>query len=165
MLTSDRLRELGSRDDQHTSRNNANHADVLHGTLVCFCSQVQDGYSLLNTQKVARLLTNRAECLHCNQSEKLSQQPTPQACAWKKTKSSSGLLYLGDEYLQTLRKLHVVLKQLWHRQDGCSLLAMALFSQRRQLVGVTSNFSNNKYFSIQELHALSLLQGSLATKL
>ena len=123
---SDHLRELGSCDGQHTSRNNADHADVLHGTLVRFCSQIWDSYSLLNTQKVARSLTNRAECLHCNQSEKLSQQPTPQACAWKKTKSSSGLLYLG-KYLQTLKKLHTVLKQLWRRRDGCFVISHSPF--------------------------------------
>ena len=126
MLTSDRLQELGSRNGQHTSRNNADHANVLHGTLVRFCSRVQDGYSSLNTQEMACSLTNRAECLHCNQSEKLSQQPTPQACAWKKTKSSSGLLYLG-EYLQTLRKLHAVLKRLWRRWDGCFVISHSPF--------------------------------------
>ena len=107
----------------NSCRNNADHADVLHGTLVHFCSQVWDGYSLLNTQKVVHSLTNRAECLHCNQSEKLSQQPTPQACAWKKTKSSSGFLDLG-EYLQTLRKLHTVLKRRW---DGCFIISHCPF--------------------------------------
>ena len=50
VLTSDHLQELGSSAGQHTSRNNVDHADVLHGTLVCFCSQVWDGYSLLNTK-------------------------------------------------------------------------------------------------------------------
>ena len=43
-----------------------------------------------------------------------------------------------------------------------SSLATALFSRRRQLVGVTSNFSNNKYFAILELHALSPLHGSIS---
>ena len=43
-----------------------------------------------------------------------------------------------------------------------SSLATALFSRRRQLVGVTSNFSNNKYFAILELHALSPLRGLIS---
>ena len=42
-----------------------------------------------------------------------------------------------------------------------SSLATTLFSRCRHLVGVTSNFSNNKYFAIQELHALLLLCGSI----
>ena len=119
------------------TRNNTNHANVLHSTLVRLCPEVRDAYSLLNTQRAPDIcwqieLDNRTTI----KSEKLHKL----SCAWKKTKSSSGLLYLGEQlhvHVETLKKTACSAKNDFGIGGTIVLsLATALFSRRRQLVDV-----------------------------